>query len=54
MPCSIVITRKKKCRVVETRGAEVLSKVQIKSDETEQVLNKPYVNEVYLTGQKLT
>ena len=29
-------------------------KLQIKSDETAQLLNKPYVNEVYLTGQNLT
>ena len=28
--------------------------VQIKSDETAQLLDKPYVNEVYLTGGKLT
>ena len=28
--------------------------IQIKSDETAQLLNKPYVNDVYLTGQNLT
>ena len=28
--------------------------VQIKSDETAQLLYKPYVNEVYLRGQNLT
>ena len=28
--------------------------VQIKLDETAQLLNEPYVNEVYLTGQNLT
>ena len=28
--------------------------VQMKSDDTAQLLNKPYVNEVYLTGQNLT
>ena len=28
--------------------------IQIKSDETTQLLNKPYLNEVYLTGQNLT
>ena len=28
--------------------------IHIKSDETTQLLNKPYVNEVYLTGQNLT
>ena len=27
--------------------------IQIKSDETAQLLNKLYVNEVYLTGQNL-
>ena len=28
--------------------------IQLKSDKTERLLNKPYVNEVYLTGQNLT
>ena len=28
-----------------------LSTIQIKSDQTERLLNKPYVNEVTLTGQ---
>ena len=27
--------------------------VQLKSGQTEQLLNKPYVNEVHLTGQNL-
>ena len=29
----------------------MLSAVQLKSDQTERLLNKPYVNEVTLTGQ---
>ena len=28
-------------------------KIQLKSDQTERLLNKPYVNEVHLTGQNL-
>ena len=28
--------------------------VQLKSGQTERLLNKPYVNEVHLTGQNLT
>ena len=28
--------------------------IQIKSNETTQLLNKPYVNKVYLTGQNLS
>ena len=27
--------------------------IQLKSDQTERLLNKPYVNEVHLTGQNL-
>ena len=32
---------------------ELYRYIQIKSDETTQSLNKPYVNDVYLTGQNL-
>ena len=28
--------------------------IQLKSDQTERLLNKPYVNEIHLTGQNLT
>ena len=31
-----------------------LLQIQLKSDERAQLLNKPYVNKVYLTGQNLT
>ena len=30
---------------------EKIAQLQIKSDQTERLLNKPYVNEVTLTGQ---
>ena len=34
-----------------TLWQENYQKIQLKSDETAQLLNKPYVNDVTLTGQ---
>ena len=40
------------CRIRVTNGSG--KEIQLKSDQTEQLLKKPYVNEVILRGQNLS
>ena len=40
--------------LIKNSKFELKEPIQIKSDETAQLLNKPYVNDVYLTRQNLT
>ena len=42
-------------KAIETHArCDSVRDLQLKPDQTERLLNKPYVNEVHLTGQKLT
>ena len=41
-------------RLLQSEKLFKQSILQLKSDQTERLLNKPYVNEVHLTGQNLT
>ena len=46
--------RLKNGHTLKLRKSVFYNDLQLKSDETAQLLNKPYVNEVHLTWQNLT